>query len=315
MHHYAAAAVGTDKRARQKANRAARIEEVQRVDRRSRVTRTAIRIGVIVAGGRRRGSSSTACSRATTATTTTATSSTTSADSSDAGSTTTGPADGQQRRHRQDGPTSTAAGQEAVEPVCPAEDGSSPRQTQFTAAPPTCIDPAATYLATFDTSAGTFTAEIDPALDEASANNFVFLARHHAYDGTIFHRVIDGFVVQGGDVQGLDGQGGPGYVFTGGTPETTPYELGALAMANPTVRRRTGRSSSWSPGRTAQALPANYSLFGQVTEGLDVLVQMQTVADRRGRQAGRGHRPQLGDDHRGAGSVVTPAWSEVPASS
>ena len=270
--------MGTDKRTRQKANRTARIEEVQRVDRRSRVTRTAIRIGVIVAVvaagiflyGLLSGDDGDDDDVAT--------SSTTSADSSDAGSTTTA-ADGATT------PTSAAAAQEAVEPECPAEDGSSPRQTQFTAAPPTCIDPAATYLATFDTSAGTFTAEIDPALDEASANNFVFLARHHAYDGTIFHRVIDGFVVQGGDVQGLDGQGGPGYVFTGGTPETTPYDLGALAMANSTGPATNGSQFFVVTGSDGQALPANYSLFGQVTEGLDVPVQMQTV------ETGEGDKP------------------------
>jgi cyclophilin family peptidyl-prolyl cis-trans isomerase len=248
--------VGTDKRARQKANRSQRIEEVQRVDRRSRITRTAIRVGVIVvvvaAAIFLYGLLSD------------------DGDDGDQVAATTTAADG-------DTTTTSAAAQDAVEPVCPAEDGSGPRQTQFTAAPTTCIDPTATYLATFDTSAGTFTAEIDPALDEASANNFVFLARHHAYDGTIFHRVIDDFVVQGGDVQGLDGRGGPGYVFTGGTPTTTPYELGALAMANSEGPTTNGSQFFVVTGPRGEALPANYSLFGQVTEGLDVPLQMQTV--------------------------------------
>ncbi|MCL6644304.1 MAG: peptidylprolyl isomerase, partial [Dehalococcoidia bacterium] len=71
------------------------------------------------------------------------------------------------------------------------------------------IDPAKTYRATIETTAGTMTAEFFPAEAPKTVNNFVFLAREGFYDGVIFHRVIPGFVIQGGDPTGT-GRGGPG---------------------------------------------------------------------------------------------------------
>src|ERR1700761_7520500 len=115
---------------------------------------------------------------------------------------------------------------------CPNLNGSSPHYTKFTAAPPTCIDPSKTYTATMVTDAGTITIMLDPAEAPKTVNNFVFLAGYHFFDGTAFHRVIPGFVDQGGDPTGT-GSGGPGYTFADELPKSaSQYVAGALAMAN-----------------------------------------------------------------------------------
>jgi Cyclophilin type peptidyl-prolyl cis-trans isomerase/CLD len=85
---------------------------------------------------------------------------------------------------------------------CPAADGSSPKQQQFDGPPPLCIDPAKTYTASLVTSKGTMAIALDPIGAPKTVNNFVFLARYHYFDGVVFHRIIPGFVLQGGDPTG-----------------------------------------------------------------------------------------------------------------
>lgn len=160
---------------------------------------------------------------------------------------------------------------------CPAEDGSSETFRQFAEAPPMCIDEDADYVASFQTSVGDFDVFIDPTLDPISANNFVFLARYGAYDGTIFHRIIENFVVQGGDVELADGIGNPGYRFTGGVPEAGQYREGSIAMANSGDSSSNGSQFFIVTGPNGAALPPLYSLFGQVIDGLDVPLEMQLV--------------------------------------
>jgi cyclophilin family peptidyl-prolyl cis-trans isomerase len=161
-------------------------------------------------------------------------------------------------------------------PDCPAEDGSSAATLSFAAPPQLCIDPGTLYAADFATSEGDFTVVLDPELDVASVNNFIVLARYHAYDGTTFHRVIDGFVIQGGDVENGYGLGGPGYRFTGAfPPEDEPYRIGSLAMANTGNPSTNGSQFFIITGEDGAALPANYSLMGRVTEGIDVPLAIQ----------------------------------------
>ena len=186
------------------------------------------------------------------------------------------------------GPSDTAL---ADAPGCPASDGSSPQTTQFDAPPQLCIDPDTIYAADFVTSAGNFTAILDPELDLTSVNNFIVLARYHAYDGTIFHRVIDTFVIQGGDVQNLFGVGTPGYRFTGAfPPENEEYQLGSVAMANSGNPGSNGSQFFIVTGPAGENLPANYSLLGRVTAGLEVPLAVQGtetgVRDIGGRQVG-----------------------------
>ena len=160
---------------------------------------------------------------------------------------------------------------------CPAVDGSSDRQTQFETPPKICIDTGQLYSAEFSTNLGDFTIVLDPTLDSRSVNNFIFLARHHAYDGTIFHRVIDQFVIQGGDVEGLIGRGGPGYKFTGAYGPEEGYLVGSLAMANQGTPNTNGSQFFIVTGPFGASLDPNYSLMGHVVTGLDVALAIQKV--------------------------------------
>src|SRR3989440_7148309 len=114
---------------------------------------------------------------------------------------------------------------------CPAADGSSPKKQKFDGPPPMCIDPAKRYTAEMVTNKGSMTIALDAAAAPKTVNNFVVLARYHYYDGVIFHRIIPGFVCQGGDPQGT-GTGGPGYKFEDELPAAGRYEIGSLAIAN-----------------------------------------------------------------------------------
>ena len=94
-----------------------------------------------------------------------------------------------------------------------------------------CINPEKTYTATMVTSMGTMVIHLNAAQAPKTVNNFVTLARYHYYEGIIFHRIINGFMCQGGDPTGT-GRGGPGYRFEDELPAPGRYEIGSLAMAN-----------------------------------------------------------------------------------
>lgn len=138
--------------------------------------------------------------------------------------------------------------------------------------PPMVIDPAKSYTATMETTAGTMVLELFPQEAPLAVNNFVFLANDHFYDGVIFHRVIRGFMIQGGDPTGT-GRGGPGYRFPD-EPVQRPYSRGTLAMAN------AGPNTNGSQFFIMHAdypLPPNYTIFGQLIEGEDVLDKIATA--------------------------------------
>jgi cyclophilin family peptidyl-prolyl cis-trans isomerase len=158
---------------------------------------------------------------------------------------------------------------------CPNADGSSDKRQSFDGAPPMCIDPAKTYTATMDTSLGELTIALDPIGAPKTVNNFVFLARYHYYDGIIFHRIIEGFVCQGGDPEG-SGRGGPGYRFDDELPKPRQYQIGSVAMANAGPNTN-GSQFFIVSGPSGVGLPPQYSLFGQVVKGLEVLDQMEKV--------------------------------------
>ena len=156
---------------------------------------------------------------------------------------------------------------------CPKFDGSSPHYTKFAAAPPQCLDPTKTYTVTFETDAGTFAAVLNPKQAPKTANNFAFLAGYHYFDGIAFHRVIPGFVIQGGDPTGTGG-GGPGYSFADELPQAGQYKLGSLAMAN-SGPNTNGSQFFVITGDHGVGLQPNYSLFGQVTTGMDVVKKIE----------------------------------------
>ncbi|MEA2676903.1 MAG: hypothetical protein QOJ81_1044 [Chloroflexota bacterium] len=136
----------------------------------------------------------------------------------------------------------------------------------YPAPPQMAIDPARSYTATIETSAGTMTAELFPGEAPKTVNNFVFLARDGFYDGVIFHRVISGFMIQGGDPTGT-GSGGPGYRFND-EPVTRKYSRGILAMANAGPNTN---GSQFFVMHADYGLPPNYTIFGRLTSGEDVL--------------------------------------------
>jgi cyclophilin family peptidyl-prolyl cis-trans isomerase len=161
----------------------------------------------------------------------------------------------------------------------PAADGSSPKTQRFDGPPPMVIDPAKRYTAEIVTSLGSLTVALDAAAAPATVNNFVFLARYHYYDGIVFHRIIKGFMCQGGDPTGT-GTGGPGYKFADELPAPGRYEIGSLAMANAGPNTN-GSQFFIVSGQSGVRLPPQYSLFGKVIKGLEVVTAMESVATGR----------------------------------
>ena len=153
----------------------------------------------------------------------------------------------------------------------------------FSKAPDMEIDPAKRYTAEMDTSMGTMTIALDAVSAPKTVNNFVFLARQGFYDGVIFHRIIQGFMCQGGDPDGT-GRGGPGYRFEDELPQPGRYEIGSVAMANAGPNTN-GSQFFIVSGPSGVRLPPQYSLFGKVVKGLDVVDEMEKV------KTGGGDRP------------------------
>jgi cyclophilin family peptidyl-prolyl cis-trans isomerase len=128
------------------------------------------------------------------------------------------------------------------------------------------IDPAKTYTATIETTAGTLTAQLFASEAPRTVNNFVFLANEGFYTNVIFHRVISGFMIQGGDPTGT-GTGGPGYRFDD-EPVSREYQRGTLAMANAGPNTN---GSQFFVMHADYALPPNYTIFGKLSAGDDVI--------------------------------------------
>jgi peptidylprolyl isomerase len=166
----------------------------------------------------------------------------------------------------------------------PPFDGSASKQQQFSEPPEMGIDPDKRYTAAMSTSMGDLVIALDAIKAPKTVNNFVFLALNHYYDGVIFHRIINGFMCQGGDPTGT-GRGGPGYRFDDELPKPGQYEIGSVAMANAGPNTN-GSQFFIVSGLNGVGLPPAYSLFGQVVKGLEVVDEMQRVA------TGGGDRPK-----------------------
>jgi len=142
------------------------------------------------------------------------------------------------------------------------------------------IDSAKSYTAEMVTNYGTLVISLDPAAAPKTVNNFVSLARRRYYDGLNFHRVINGFVLQGGCPEG-SGRGNPGYRFEDELPKPGRYEIGSLAMANAGPNTN-GSQFFVISGPQGAALPPSYSLFGKVVKGLEHVDEMQKVSTGAG---------------------------------
>ena len=138
--------------------------------------------------------------------------------------------------------------------------------TTMTNPPAMQIDPAKTYAATLKTSEGVIVIHLSAKATPITVNNFVSLARSGFYDGTVFHRVIKDFMIQGGDPKG-NGTGGPGYQFDDESFEGE-YTRGTVAMANAGPNTN---GSQFFIMHADYALPKNYVIFGSVSSGIDVV--------------------------------------------
>jgi cyclophilin family peptidyl-prolyl cis-trans isomerase len=166
----------------------------------------------------------------------------------------------------------------------PNLDGSSPRYTKFSSAPPFCLDTSKTYTATVKTDAGDFTVQLLPKYAPQTVNNFIFLAGYHFYDGIVFHRVIPGFMDQVGDPTAT-GASGPGYSFADELPSSnSAYQTGAVAMANSGVNTNGSQFFIVVPGGGGGLAP-NYSVFGQVTSGMDIVEKINSDGSQAGTPA------------------------------
>lgn len=127
----------------------------------------------------------------------------------------------------------------------------------------------ANRIATFETTAGTFKAELFEDLAPITTKNFIDLVEKGFYNGTIFHRVIDGFMIQGGDPTGT-GRGGPGYTIKDEFhKELRHIESGLLSMAN--AGPNTGGSQFFITLAATPWLDNKHAIFGRVVEGMDVV--------------------------------------------
>lgn len=167
----------------------------------------------------------------------------------------------------------------ANEPVATVEPAAATAETsgqaqqvtskQYSAAPEMSIDVNKKYFATVKMAkGGEFVIQLYPDKAPITVNSFVFLAREGFFNGVTFHRVLDGFMAQGGDPDGTGG-GGPGYQFVNENSDLTFDKAGVVAMAN--AGPDTNGSQFFITFGPQDFLNGGYTIFGQVTEGMDVV--------------------------------------------
>ena len=153
----------------------------------------------------------------------------------------------------------------------------SPKVRSWSTPPAMQIDTSKTYIATIDTTLGSFKVQLFTQESPKTVNNFVFLARQGYYNGIIFHRIIKTFMIQTGDPTGT-GSGGPGYKFADELPPKHSYDPGIVAMANagPNTNGSQFFICTGASARNLNNYP-NYTQFGQVIEGMDVVQNIASV--------------------------------------
>ena len=139
------------------------------------------------------------------------------------------------------------------------------------------FDPAKHYYAHMTTNVGTMVIEFKPKVAPMHVTNFIYLSRLGFYDGLKFHRVIKGFMAQGGDPAG-NGSGGPGYSYAGEvSPNVKHDQLGVLSTAN--AGPDTDGSQFFLMFKAYPSLDMHYSIFGQVVEGMDVVKKLEDAGN------------------------------------
>ena len=154
-----------------------------------------------------------------------------------------------------------------------AADAPAGKGKQYDAPPPMTIDVTKQYTAVFDTTKGRIVCELFAKDAPVTVNNFVFLARDGFYNGTVFHRVIADFMIQGGDPTAT-GRGGPGYTFKDEVgPDKPKHQRGSLSMAN--AGPNTNGSQFFITHKATPWLDGKHTVFGQVREGQNVVDAVQ----------------------------------------
>jgi cyclophilin family peptidyl-prolyl cis-trans isomerase len=174
---------------------------------------------------------------------------------------------------------STTAGAEECEKV----DLPAAREPEIVEPPNGTLDPTKTYTLVFDTSCGTFGVELDLTLAPETTASLVSLARKGYYDDTIFHRIVPGFVIQGGDPT-QTGEGGPGYTTLDVPPLSSAYEKGVMAMAKSAIEPAGAAGSQFFIVTSDDApLEAAYAIVGMVSDGMDVVERIGALGDENER--------------------------------
>jgi len=193
------------------------------------------------------------------------------------------PAGGQEAPQEETAPEGGQPGQGGQEQgqaqvACPVVEAPQPKEEGDERRPRGRL-PEGQYEATVQTSCGDFSFEIDTETSPRTAASFVELARNDFYQDTIFHRIVPGFVIQGGDPTGV-GTGGPGYTTRDQPPEDARYVRGVVAMAK-TGQEPPGTAGSQFFVVTGEdvGLPPDYAILGELTDGLDVVQTIGTLGD------------------------------------
>lgn len=186
-------------------------------------------------------------------------------------------------------PTTSASGGPAGAIACggtkpPTADTVKQFNNKYSKPPPMTIDTSKTYVMTMETSCGTIRLELDPKTAPHTVNSLVFLAKQGFFDGSTFHRVVPGFVIQGGDPTGT-GTGGPGYTVVDPPPKNAQYPVGTLAMAK-TGSEPAGTSGSQffivTDAAAQQSLApggqGQYAIAGHVVGSMDAVTKISKVA-------------------------------------
>ncbi len=181
-------------------------------------------------------------------------------------------ADNSQQTTQQQVPTPQADTQAPTESTPTPEQPVVKEETTQSGAPTMQLDKTRRYKAVLDTTAGKITVALNSLETPVTVNNFVYLAKKAFYNGTIFHRVINNFMIQGGDPNG-DGTGGPGYTFADETFDGV-YTAGTIAMANAGPNTN---GSQFFIMHKDYPLPKNYVIFGKVTAGMEIVNNIATA--------------------------------------
>ncbi len=163
--------------------------------------------------------------------------------------------------------------------ACEQVDAPQPKPDGGAKPPKEKLDPEATYDIVLATNCGDFTIRLDQKAAPKTAASVAELARSGFYDGTIFHRVVSGFVIQGGDPTGT-GSGGPGYSTRDKPPAGATYTRGVVAMAKTGAEPPGTSGSQFYVVTGADAgLPPDYAIIGKVTEGMETTARIDALGD------------------------------------